>query len=131
MAEITRVSPSLSSTVPTPENSISGALAGETIAAGDALYLNADGRLYKASGAAANANARVVGFAPKAAYAGEAVTAYRNVRFQYGSGMTPGTRLYLSGTVAGGLADAASTGGTTPLAIVLSDGKRIQIGGLI
>lgn len=131
MAEVAKSgTPSLSSLHPAEENKLSGLLAGEAIAAGDALYLNTDGRLYRASGAAANAAARVVGFAQKAASAGESVSAYRNVRMRYGAGLTPSTRLYLSGTVPGGLADAASTGGTTPVAVVI-DATRIQIGSLI
>ncbi len=132
MAEIAKSGkPSLSSTLVAEENKLSGHLAGEAIAEGDALYLHTDGRLYRATGAVANAAARVRGFAQKAASAGEAVTGYRNVRMRYGTGMTPGVPLYLSGTVAGGLADAASTGGTTPVAYVLGDGVRIQIGSLI
>ena len=131
MAEIARVAASLSSTTPTPENKLSGCLAGATIADGDALYLNADGKLYPASGAALNANARVVGFAPKGASAGEPVSAYRNCRFNYGTGMTPGSLVYLSATVAGGLSTTATTGGVTPLGFVMNDGKRIQFGSLI
>ena len=135
MAEITRSigdnEVPLTSLTPTPENSISGGLAGENLLPGQAVYLHTDGRFYLATGAAVNAAARVVGFVGKRASAGEAVTVYRNVRMSYGTGLTPGAQLFLSGTVAGGLADAASTGGTVRLAIVLSDGKRIQIGGLI
>ncbi len=41
--------------------------------------------------------------------------------------MNPGAQLYLSGTVAGGLADTASTGGTTPIAFVVDSDGRIML----
>jgi hypothetical protein len=49
-----------------------------------------------------------------------------DVNFRYGAGLTPGATLYLSGTVAGGLADAASTGGTAPIGFVI-DATRIRV----
>jgi hypothetical protein len=126
MAEIAKSGePSLASTVPAHENTLP-LIAGEAIAAGDACRLATDGRAYRASGAAADANARVRGLAFKAASAGEAVTLLRSGRMKYGAGMVPGTPLFLSGTVAGGLADAASVGGTTAIAFVV-DATRIQI----
>lgn len=130
MAEIAKSgTPSLSSTLPAINDKISGLLAGEDLAAGDACRVNASGAVVRASGAAANANARVRGFVATAAKSGEAVTLVFNVQMRYGAGLTPGADLYLSGTVLGGLADLASTGGTTPIAFAV-DATRIRLLGL-
>jgi hypothetical protein len=130
MAEIAKSgTPSLATALPGANDQIAGLLAGEAIAAGDACYITSGGVAMRASGAAANAAANVRGIAADAAQSGEAVTLYRNVRFGYGSGLTPGASYYLSGTVAGGLADAASTGGTTVIGFAV-DSTRIQFKGL-
>lgn len=135
MAEVTRTG------VPTPVNvlavqqhSITGLLAGEALAGGDAVYIKEeDGKVYKATGAAANQAARCCGFAAKVASAGEAMTILTaGVHLAYGPNVAgtatlPGRPLYLSGTVAGNLADAASTGGTDPVARVLDLDGRITI----
>jgi len=134
MAEIAKNGgPTVSSVVPPQSDMITGLLAGESIAAGDACRINAaDGLVYRASGAAANANARVSGFAAVAAALNDPVTLLTNGNFAYGSGLTIGAMYFLSGTVVGGLADAASTGGTKAIAYSL-DGYRIRIlpGGLM
>lgn len=121
MAEIVKVIvPSLTSLTPAYESQHPGLKAGEALAAGDACYIKAsDGLVYKSTGAAATAPAQVDGFAAEECAAGEAITLYHNVRFRYGSGLTPGAKLFLSGTVAGGLADAATTGGTAWVAKVI------------
>jgi hypothetical protein len=99
--------------------------ANEAIAAGDACKLNSSGKVILSTGAAATAAAHVLGFAGTEAAAGEVVTLWANVNFGYGTaaGVTPGAPYYLSGTVAGGLVDAASTGGTKPIAIGLTGGR--------
>lgn len=126
MAEIAKSGvPSLTSTTPAPEQQIPGLLAGEAIAQGDVCYVASDGTVMRATGAAANAAANARGIAASAAPIGEAVTLHRNVRYGYGAGLTPGANYYLSGTVAGGLADAASTGGTKILGFAV-DATRIQ-----
>jgi broad specificity polyphosphatase/5'/3'-nucleotidase SurE len=103
---------------------------GENIAIGDALCLRSDGKLWKATGAAANANARCIGFAPTACDVGEVLTPIYNVIVSgYASGLTPGAPLYVSGTVAGGLADAASTGGTGIVAYAISATDIIALQG--
>src|SRR5690242_16171116 len=113
MADIAKSgTPSLASTLPANEQQIPGLLAGEAIAQGDICYIASDGTVMRATGAAANAAANARGIAAMAAATGEAVTLFRNVRFGYGSGLTPGANYYLSGATAGALADAASTGGT-------------------
>lgn len=127
MAELTKVgTPSICTPVPPTNSFLNEMLAGEAIAAGDACYLKSDGKLWKATGAALNAAARVKGLACKAASVGEAVTLVNDVNMEYGSGMTPGTDFYLSATVAGGLADAATTGGVNPIAYAVS-ATRIHI----
>lgn len=127
MAEIAKSgTPSLSSVLPNPSaNKISGLLAGEAIAVGDACYIKSDGKVWRSTGAAANAAAKVDGWALVAAAANEGVTLVFDVNIRYGAGLTPGARYYLSGTVAGGIADAASTGGTAPIAFAV-DATRIR-----
>jgi hypothetical protein len=110
-----------------PEHQISGLIAGEAIVAGDACYIKgADGKVYKATGAAATEAAIVAGFAAKGYASGAGVTLLYGVDFYYGSGLTPGIPVYLSGTTAGGLVDAASTGGTTPIGTVV-DATRVYL----
>lgn len=117
MAELTKSgTPSLSTRGPCPAHRPTGLKAGEDIAAGDAVYVKTDGLVWRATGAAANAAALAIGLAAAAAKAGEAVTPLHGVYMNYGAALTPGARYYVSGTVAGGLADAASTGGTVPVA---------------
>lgn len=127
MAEITKVTPSLSSVLPPPPMRLTGLRAGEALGALDACYIKAsDGLVYKSTGAAANAAAKVHGWAAQATPVGEAVTLLHDVNVGYGSGLTPGATYYLSGTVAGGIADAASTGGTGPIAFAI-DANRIFV----
>ena len=117
--------PSLATPLPTHENRTHG-YAAAAIAAGDACYISgtaSDGQplFTKASGAAANAAAVVEGFAAGDAAAGDGVTLYRgDVHMHYGSGLTPGAGYYLSGTTAGGLDTATSTGGTEIIARAVS-----------
>lgn len=129
MAEITKTGrPSLASTNVSPSCRLTGLVAGEPLDAGDACYIKAsDGRVYKASGATANAEAtRVRGFAAVTVGIAMGITLLRNVNIGYGSTLTPGVDYFLSGTVPGGLADAASTGGTKPIAFAF-DKTRIHV----
>ncbi len=128
MAEIAKSGvPSYSSVAPPQSSTIVGLLAGEAIEAGDACYIKAsDGRVWKATGAANNPAADVAGFAPVAASASDAVTLHCEGNFRYGAALTVAARYYLSGTVAGGLADAASVGGLAPIAVAI-DATRIRI----
>jgi hypothetical protein len=68
----------------------------------------------------------VDGYAAVAAPSGEAVTLVFDVNVRYGSGLTPGARYYLSGTAAGGLDTATSTGGTAPVAFAI-DATRVRL----
>lgn len=119
--------PSLCSQTPGREHQISGLKAGEAIAAGDACYVKAaDGLVWLSTGAAANAAAKVRGFAFAAAQAGEAVTLYAGVNWNYGAALTPGTDLFLSAATAGALSDVATTGGTAPIGFVI-DATRVHL----
>lgn len=128
MAELSKSgTPSLATVQPGAEHQINGLVAGEAIAAGDFVYIKAaDGKVWKATGAAANAAAVARGIVLQAAAAGDAVTVLRGVSVRYGAGLTPAASYYLSGTVAGGLADAASTGGTSEIAYAI-DATRIFV----
>ncbi len=134
MAEITKSgTPSYSSVVPPQSGTIVGLLAGETIGEGDACYIKAsDKKVWRATGAAADAAAQVAGFAQMSAYVDDPVTLITEGNFRYGTALTVSARYYVSGTVPGGLADAASTGGTKALAHAI-DATRIRIlpGGLM
>lgn len=128
MADISKSgTPSLSTLQPQPgSGKLPTLAAGEALAAGDACYIKSDGKVWKSTGAAATAPAKVDGFAPNARATGEAVTLVFNVCFQYGASLTPGARYFLSGATAGALADAASTGGTAPIGFAV-DATRIYL----
>lgn len=114
--------PSLSTATPGFEHSVNGLKAGEPIAAGDACYIsNANGRVYRSSGAAANAAAKVRGYAQADASVGEAVSIYHGIAMRYSSGLALGSDVYLSGTVPGGLDDAPSTGGVAAIGFTIDD----------
>jgi hypothetical protein len=104
-----------------------GKLAGEAIAAGDLCYIKSDDKIWRSNGTSANAAAKCVGIAAKAADSGQPITIFRGVSFNYGSGLTPGAQVYVSAT-AGALADAATTGGTAPVGFV-EDATKIFIHG--
>lgn len=112
--------PSVATTVYCPAHEIPDLVAGEALAAGDACYIKSDGKAWKSTGAAANAAAKVDGYAPTAVAAGRHVTLLEGLDWHYGSGLTPGTHYFLSGTTAGGLDTAASTGGTAPIAVAMN-----------
>src|SRR4051794_24805803 len=111
MAEIAKSGvPSLSGTDVPPTHKLSGMKTGEAIAAGDACYIKkADGKIYRSTGAAVADAAYVDGWASQAVDANESITLLHGVRIRYGANLVPGTNYFLSGTVAGGIADAAST----------------------
>lgn len=132
MAEVTKgvSAPSPSTPYPGKEHLITGLVAGETLAQGDACYIASSGKVMRSTGAAANAAAKVVGWASTATILDDAVTLFRGINIAYsplvgGNAVAAGTELFLSGTVAGGLADAASTGGTIAIALVLDTDGRI------
>lgn len=128
MAEIAKSgTPSLGTLLPDPgSNKLPPLYAGEALAAGDACYINAAGTVFRSNGAAVAAAAKVHGYAAMACSSGDAVTLLFNVSFRYGAGLTPGASYFLSGTVLGGLADVASTGGTGIIGFAI-DATRIYL----
>jgi hypothetical protein len=128
MADVAKSgTPSISSIDYAATNKVTELKAGEALGAWDACYIKAsDGLVYKATGAANTRPAHVDGYSMKAVSIGQAVTLSQgNCNVGYGSGLTPGTEVFLSGAVAGAVADAASTGGLTRLGVVL-DAYRIR-----
>lgn len=90
-------------------------IAGEDIAICDACYLKAaDNKIWRASGAAINEAARLLGFTPKAVKAGDPIEVFGvGAKFNYtdvGVDLTPGAMYYLG--AAGGLDSASQTGDT-------------------
>lgn len=100
-------------------NHIAGDLiAGEALEAMAPCYIKAaDGKVYQSNGTALNEAAKFDGITAKAYKIGQAVTLFgAGVRGRYSAGtLTPGTDLFI-GTVAGSLADAATTGGVRAIA---------------
>jgi hypothetical protein len=127
MAEVTRGTVSLATVQPGYEHQINGLVAGEALVKGDFVYIKAaDGRAWKGSGAAADALAVVRGMVLQGAAVGDGVTILRGVVVNYGTALSPNASYFLSGVVAGGLADAASLGGLTEIAYAI-DATRIFI----
>lgn len=100
---------------------VSGLLLGEDVGAGTPLYVKNDGKLWKASGAAANAAADCAGFSARAGKAGQACTLYgAGVVFKYSDGgLTPGQRLFLG--TGGTLSSTASVGDAVGIARAVDD----------
>lgn len=130
MAEITR------STTASPDASTSmyarntsGLVAAVDIAVGQACYITSAGLVALSTGAAANVAAAFRGLAARPAKAGQPVTLLgAGSRWKYGSALTPGASYYVSGTVPGGLADAASTGGTSVVAYAIDTTDIMVVG---
>ena len=118
MAEFARGTTPGGLTTPEPPNNarVGSGPALAAITAPAACYFNTSGQVVLSTGAANNAAAVVDGWALKNAIAGETVTLYNDVNVDYNATVVPGTSYYLSGTVPGALADAASTGGLTVIA---------------
>lgn len=126
MAEIVKgASATISTTLPGGGDRVGSFICADAVIAGDACYLNSSGQIKQSSGAAATAAAQVHGWAAEDHSIGETCALWGQINLGYGvpSGTTPGTQLYLSSTVAGGLADAATTGGVTACALVLTGGR--------
>lgn len=128
MADVTRVgTPTAASLLIPPSMQLTGFIAGEAIPALAPVYIKAsDGKLYKATGTAANAAARQRGWAAATYASGEkgCTMYFGNFTAEYGSGLTVSADYYLSAT-AGEIADAASTGGTTVVAYAV-DSIRVR-----
>ncbi len=95
--------------------------AGEDLDAVSPCYIKAsDGLVYMSDATAANEAAGTDGFTPRAVKAGQPVTlSGKGSRFRYGSGLTPGAKLYI-GATAGRLDTAATTGDAVGVAKVIN-----------
>lgn len=125
MAEIAKSGiPSLSTVLPCDANKLPALGVGEDIEPGDACRINtADGKLYKSDGTgAAGPAAEVDGFSLDRAKVGQRQSAVlvHDVNLPYATGLTPGTFLYLSPTVRGGLATAPGAAQAKPIARVIT-----------
>lgn len=100
---------------------ITDLIAGEDIDAAAPCYIAAaDGKVYMFDATAANEKARLAGFCPRAAKAGQPVTLFgAGARFSYGSGLTPGSILYGAATK-GRLDTAATVGDAVGIAQVIT-----------
>jgi hypothetical protein len=124
MAEVAEGTPSLATPAPPHNASLTDPLiAGANLAAGRACTIRSTGLVHEATGAADDANAIIHGWTAKNYFAGQPVTLFDEVNFEYGSGLTPGAQLYLSATLTGRLNTVATTGGKQPCAFVVSPDK--------
>lgn len=99
---------------------ITGLLAGQDLDVAAPCHIESDGKVYMANATAANADAQVDGFTPRAVKSGQPVTLFGpGTRFSYGSSLTPGAILYL-GATDGRLDGAATTGDATGVARVIT-----------
>ena len=100
---------------------VAGLKAGEAIDLLAVCRIGSDGLVYMTDATAANANAEVDGFAPRAYAVGEAVTLIgKGAQAKYAdSGLTPGQRLYAAAT-AGRLDNAATVGDAQGVAKAIS-----------
>jgi hypothetical protein len=98
--------------------------AGAAIVAGDVCRIsNSSGspRIVPSNGTVNDATALYDGVAlVSQPTTGEPVTIAWGVKMRWGAGLTPGARYYVH-TTAGGLNDAATTGGTAPVAMAVDD----------
>jgi hypothetical protein len=122
MAAVTRSQVGMDASTAQFAPQISGLIAGEDILVGAPCYIKAaDGKIYNSNGVAVAEAAKVDGFSPRNAKAGQALTLYgKGTRFRLATGLTPGANLYL-GAVAGGYDTAATTGGLLPMARCIND----------
>jgi hypothetical protein len=114
--------PTVSSTLVPQNEQIPELRAGEAIAAGDLCVIANTGLVMRVAGG----GAVVHGVAATNAQIGQPITLYRNVRFGYGAGMTPGTVMRVSPGVAGAIDDA----GAGLIVGYAVDAERIQFRGL-
>lgn len=113
MSLVTRVSNAnidMSSGLYAPQ--IADLIAGEALDVAAPCHIDAtDGLVYMSNGTAADADAAIDGFTPRAVASGEPVTLFGlGTRFRYSDGnLTPGAKYYL-GATDGRLDTAATTG---------------------
>lgn len=117
--------PSISTDVPCHAHQITGLRAGQALTVGDPCYIKSDGKVWRSIGTTADAAAKVDGWCLQTAALDEGVSLYSDVNIRWGSGMTPGARMYLSLT-AGTLSDAPTAGGVTACAMAI-DATRLRV----
>lgn len=108
--------PSLATMSPDPAHQLTKN-ASTDMSAGDIVYLKSDDTFALTDGTALDAKSNWWGMINRSCKAGQPVTAFQGVEFRYATGLTTGTRYYLS-TTPGALATAATTGGNVPTAFV-------------
>lgn len=111
-ADITRAANvSIANVSPAPTLRNTGHLAGEDLEPGAACFIDSDNLIWN-SKADADATSDVHGFVVNKARVaqGDAVTLVKGLKLYYGSGLTPGARLYLSAATKGKLCDAPTAG---------------------
>lgn len=100
-------------------------VAGEDLNGGDACQINSSGVVVRSVGTSAQGG-RVHGFCVSGAANGSSqVYLHSEVIVYYGTSLTPGSPVFLSGTAAGALDTATSTNCPQPIGWVLPDGKRV------
>lgn len=99
--------------------------AGETISAGDAIYVGSNGLVYKASGLNVT-QASVGGLAIDSGSSGALIRVNVDSLYESLSGLTPGEYQYLSITTSGALVDYATW--NTQLAAISADGYLTNVG---
>jgi hypothetical protein len=115
--------PELCTPIPDMGDRLSGYLtAGADLAPGDVVYIDGTTGQVLLSLASSNSIASRfgVGIVPDTYYEDQVVTVYTRARFHYGEAMTPGTRFYISASVAGGLATDIPYAGATPVAYAVN-----------
>lgn len=102
--------------------------AGEALDACAPCYIHTDGTVHMSNGTANDAEARVVGWTPKAYASGQPVTLYGpGLRMRYSAaGLSVGTVLYL-GATNGRLDTAATTGDSVGIAFVFDSSHIIAL----
>lgn len=99
---------------------LTGLLAGEALDVAAPCHIHTDGKVYMSNGTAADLDAQVDGFTPRAVASGQPVTLFgEGTRFSYGTGLTPSNIFYLAATD-GRLDTAATTGDAAGIARVVT-----------
>jgi hypothetical protein len=124
MAEITKHALGVEMTnYPDDTDRLPAMPAGEALAQGDACAVVAAGTVFKTDGTGTGVfatTAQVHGFCLKKTAVGDPVSLYRNGDLAYAAGLTPGTHVYASGTVKGGLATTPSAANPEPCGLVVT-----------
>lgn len=123
MAEITKGGvPDLTTPLPVDSDRLPPLYAGEALAAGDVCCVKSDSLVWKTDGTGTGVfatTAQVHGVCLKDTGVGEKVSLYQRADVVYAAGLTPGTFVYASATVKGGIATTAGAQNPEPCGLVL------------